>query len=489
MFPKTIAQKIMLFYILGIAVTIGLSMILLYDIWIIKQKIEIEESISSLFEIVQEIRRTEKNFFLYKNESDYNENLKYIENAKNFIKNNKFEGLKIKNAVKEFSETLQSYEELMLQLKGKINSPSAYVLERSIREKGKLLTYIAENIKNTERKIIKDGLNNILKYSIFGIIIFFIIPFIFLGLGFTKLISRTLKELESQIKGITEGKIYQIQTKSQDKEIISLVNAFNKLLKELESKQRQLIQAEKLSSLGTLLSGIAHELNNPLSNISTSCQILIEEIENPDTEYKKELLQAIESQTERAKNIIRTVLEFSRRKELTKENIPASKLINETLLLIKGEVPTKVNLSVDIEDNLSIYADKQKIQQVLINIIKNAIEACGDEGEVSIKAYSYSQEAFERYFILKEEGKCIGEIPCNKEFSCIEIKDTGPGIDPENLLRIFEPFFTTKEVKGSGLGLFIAQELIKDHNGCICVDSTLGKGTTFIIMLPRNGND
>lgn len=489
MFPKTIAQKIMLFYISGIAVTIGLSMILLSDIWIIKQKIEVEESISSLFETIQEIRRTEKNFFLYKNESDYNENLEYIENVKNFIKNNKFEGLKIENAIKEFSETLQSYEELMLQLKGKINSPSAYVLERSIREKGKLLTHIAENIKNTERKIIKDSLNNILKYSIFGIIIFFVIPFIFFGLGFTKLISGTLKQLESQIKEIAEGKVYQIQTKSHDKEIVSLVNAFNKLLKELESKQKQLIQAEKLSSLGTLLSGIAHELNNPLSNISTSCQILIEEIEDSDTEYKKELLQAIESQTERAKNIIRTVLDFSRRKELSKENILASKLIDETLLLIKGEIPTKVNLSVDIEDNLSIYADKQRIQQVLINIIKNAIQASGNEGKVSIKAYSYSQEAFDRYFILKEEGKCIGEIPCNKEFSCIEIKDTGPGIDTENLLRIFEPFFTTKEAKGSGLGLFISQELIKDHNGCICVDSTLGKGTTFIIMLPRNGND
>lgn len=180
MFPKSIAQKIMLFYISGIAVTIGLSMILLSDVWIVKQKIELEENISNLFETMQEIRRTEKNFFLYKNESDYNENLEYIKNVKDFIKNNKFEGLKIENAIKEFSETLQSYEELMLQLKGKINSPSAYALEKSIREKGKLLTHIAENIKTTERKIIKDSLNNILKYSIFVIIIFFVIPFIFL---------------------------------------------------------------------------------------------------------------------------------------------------------------------------------------------------------------------------------------------------------------------------------------------------------------------
>jgi len=118
------------------------------------------------------------------------------------------------------------------------------------------------------------------------------------------------------------------------------------------------------------MSGIAHELNNPLSNISTSCQILLEELEDADTQYKKELLQAIESQTERAKNIIKTVLDFARRKELKKETISAQKLIEDTIIFIKGELPTKMNLSVEVENNLSIYADKQKIQQVLLNLIK-----------------------------------------------------------------------------------------------------------------------
>lgn len=485
MFPKSIAQKIMIFYIAGIFVTVGLSLIVLSDIWLIKQKIELEGNISNLFETIQEIRRTEKNFFLYKNEVDYNDNLSYIKTVKNFIKNQKFEGLKIGNAIQELSDTLQNYETLMLQLKENISSPSVTSLEQSIREKGKILTHIAENIKTTEHKIIKDSLNNILKYSIVLIIIFFIIPFILFGLGLTRLISGPLKDLENKMKKIAEGKIYYIEVKSKDKEILSLVETFNKVLKELEAKQKQLIQAEKLSSLGTLMSGIAHELNNPLSNISTSCQILLEELEDSDTQYKKELLQAIGSQTERAKNIIKTVLDFSRRKELKKETIPAQKLIEDTIIFIKGELPTKMNLSVEVENSLSIYADKQKIQQVLLNLIKNAIHACDNNGEIKIKVYSSTQEALDKHLFLKKEGKCVGELSVNKEFIIIEVQDNGPGIPPEILSKIFEPFFTTKESKGSGLGLFITQELIRDHDGCICVDSVAGRGTTFIIMLPK----
>ena len=485
MFPKSIAQKIMIFYIAGIFVTVGLSLIVLSDIWLIKQKIELEGNISNLFETIQEIRRTEKNFFLYKNEVDYNDNLSYIKTVKNFIKNQKFEGLKIENAIQELSGTLQNYEALMLQLKENISSPSVTSLEQSIREKGKILTHIAENIKTTEHKIIKDSLNNILKYSIVLIIIFFIIPFILFGLGLTRLISGPLKELENKMKKIAEGKIYYIEVKSKDKEILSLVETFNKVLKELEAKQKQLIQAEKLSSLGTLMSGIAHELNNPLSNISTSCQILLEELEDSDTQYKKELLQAIESQTERAKNIIKTVLDFSRRRELKKETIPAQTLIKDTIIFIKGELPTKMNLSVEVENSLSIYADKQKIQQVLLNLIKNAIQACDNNGEIKIKVYSSTQEALDKHLFLKKEGKCVGELSVNKEFIIIEVQDNGPGISPEILSKIFEPFFTTKESKGSGLGLFITQELIRDHEGCICVDSVADRGTTFIIMLPK----
>lgn len=485
MFPKSIAQKIMLFYIAGILVSIGISAIVLSEIWLIYKKIELQESISNLFEGIQEVRRTEKNFFLYGNEQDYEENLMYIRIVKNILEKENFEGLKIEKEFKNLYDTLQRYEQLMLSLKEKIHSKEAQLLETKIREKGKTLISIAEYIKKYEHKLIKDNLNKILNYSFLLIGLFFVIPFICFGLALTRAIIKPLQELETKMQEVAQGKINAIQVKSNDKEIKSLVDTFNKMLKELDNKHKQLIQAEKLSSLGTLLSGIAHELNNPLSNISTSCQILIEEIEDADIEYKKELLQAIESQTERAKNIIKTVLDFSRRKDLSKEKIGVQNLIEETIILIKGEIPTKVNLVLDVEKEISINADKQRIQQALLNLIKNAIHAAEPEGEVIIKAYSANQEGFDRVLSLKNQGRCIGEFPCNKESIVIEVKDNGAGIPPEIVSKIFEPFFTTKEGKGSGLGLFITQELIKDHDGCICVESEVGKGTTFIVMLPE----
>jgi len=485
MFPKSIAQKIMLCYIVEIFIIISISAIFLSEIWVVYKKIELHESISNFFEAIQEVRRTEKNFFLYGNEQDYKENLMYLKSIKEIIEKENFERLKIQNEVKNLYATVQSYEQMMIVLKEKIHSKEAQLLETKIREKGRILTSTAEYIKKYEQKIIKNSLNKILNYSFLFIGLFFIIPFIVIGLLLTRTIIKPLQELETEMQEIANGKIDAVQLKSKDKEIKSLVEAFNKMLKELDNKHKQLIQAEKLSSLGTLLSGIAHELNNPLSNISTSCQILIEELEEADTKYKKELLQAIESQTERAKNIIKTVLEFSRRKDLSKEKINVQKLIEETIILIKGEIPTKVNLILDIEKELFINVDKQRIQQALLNLIKNAIHAAEPEGEVNIKAYLSNQDVLDKILSLKNQGRCIGEFPCNKESVVFEVKDNGAGIPSEIISKIFEPFFTTKEHKGSGLGLFITQELIKEHDGCICVESEVGKGTTFTLILPK----
>jgi signal transduction histidine kinase len=485
MLIRSISQKIMLFYIAGIFVSISISSIVLSEIWLIYKKIELQESISNLFEVIQEVRRTEKNFFFYGNEQDYEENLNYIKIVKNIIEKQNFKGLKIEKEFKNLYATLLSYEQMMIDLKEKIHSKEAHLLETKIREKGKTLISIAEYIKNYEQKIIKDNLNKILNYSFLLIGLFFVIPFIWFGLALTKVIIKPLQELETKMQEVAEGKINVIEVKSDYKEIKSLVDTFNKMLKELDNKHKQLIQAEKLSSLGTLLSGIAHELNNPLSNISTSCQILIEELEEADTEYKKELLQAIESQTERAKNIIKTVLEFSRRKDLSKEKINVRNLIEETIILIKGEIPTKVNLILDVEKELFINVDKQRIQQALLNLIKNAIHAAEPEGEVNIKAYLSDQDVLDKILSLRNQGRCIGEFPCNKESVVFEVKDNGAGIPSEIISKIFEPFFTTKEHKGSGLGLFITQELIKEHDGCICVESEVEKGTTFTLILPK----
>ena len=236
-----------------------------------------------------------------------------------------------------------------------------------------------------------------------------------------------------------------------------------------------------------MLSGVAHELNNPLSNISSSCQILTEEIADDDMKYKKELLSQIDEQTERARNIVRSLLEFSRSSEFKKETLPLKNLVEETIRFVKGQVPTKVDIEVSVPDDLAIFADKQRIQQVLLNLIKNAVEAISGEGIVYVKAQHRSaiqkadEEEPEIYNYLKYHGKCTVE----DDTVDIEISDTGSGIDADILPKVFDPFFTTKDVgKGSGLGLSIVHEIIVEHGGCIAVDSRVGSGTTFLIRLP-----
>ena len=158
-------------------------------------------------------------------------------------------------------------------------------------------------------------------------------------------------------------------------------------------------------------------------------------------------------------------------------------------MFVKGEIPAPVTVALDIPDDITIIADKQRLQQVFLNLIKNAVESINGEGNLSIRArkniLDLRKTEKEPCEYPRYRGKCTGECPVNKDTVDIEIEDTGLGIPPDVLPRIFDPFFTTKDVgKGSGLGLFIVQEIIEEHRGCIAVDSKVGGGTCFLIRLP-----
>jgi two-component system, NtrC family, sensor kinase len=359
------------------------------------------------------------------------------------------------------------------------------IFEKELRKVGKDIITVAENISKTERTYVQSLLNNsrnILVFSIISLIFMAIV----IGQILSRMVVRPLKMLEQSMGIIAEGKFERVAIDSHDREILSLANAFNTMLKELELRQRHLVQSEKLASLGTLLSGVAHELNNPLSNISSSCQILSEEIEDTDITYKKELLSQIDEQTDRARNIVRSLLEFSREKIFKKELIRLKELFEETIRFVKGQVPTNITIELNIPDEINIYADKQRMQQAFLNLIKNAIDSMSDTGDIHIKAARHSaidkiEGKAEIFNYLKYHGKCTLE----EDTVDIIINDSGPGIPQELISRIFDPFFTTKDVgKGSGLGLFIVHEIIEEHDGCIAVDSKINEGTTFLIRLP-----
>jgi signal transduction histidine kinase len=201
-----------------------------------------------------------------------------------------------------------------------------------------------------------------------------------------------------------------------------------------------------------------------------------------------ELTAQINEQTDRARNIVRSLLDFSRDREFKKESLSLKRIFEETIQFVRGQVPTRIAITLDVPGDIVIFADKQRIQQALLNLIKNALEAiASDGGSVAIKAEKrhamddVEDEKIGIYNYLKYRGKCT----LDQDTVDIEIRDTGSGIPLDVITKIFDPFFTTKDVgKGSGLGLFIVHEIIEEHDGCIAVDSEPGKGTTFLIRLP-----
>src|SRR3990172_890269 len=440
-FRPSIRQKITLGYYAIVVIIVGLSIFTFLELRFVEKKIMFGAAISDFFDTTLEIRRFEKNYFLYAKEIDYQENIRYVARAQEI-------------------------------LQGNIPGFNTIVLPQHVDS-------IKRNLQLLLARYQKILIISIITLSTLAIVI---------GQILSRMVVRPLQSLEESMGVIAEGKFERVAIDSKDREIVSLTNAFNKMLKELELHERHLIQSEKLASLGTLLSGVAHELNNPLSNISSSSQILAEEIEESDTAYKKELVSQINEQTDRARNIVRSLLEFSRDKEFKKERLPLKKILEETIQFVKGQVPTKIAINLSVPDDIIIFADKQRIQQAFLNLIKNAIESIStDEGMVSITAKKRraadkgEEDITGIYNYLKFRGKCTIE----DDTIDIEVRDTGSGIQPELLPKIFDPFFTTKDVgKGSGLGLFIVYEIIEEHDGCIAVDSEIGKGTTFFIKLP-----
>ena len=229
--------------------------------------------------------------------------------------------------------------------------------------------------------------------------------------------------------------------------------------------EANLIQNEKLAAVGQLAAGVAHEINNPLSAIIANAQLLIRDL--PDADIQ-ELLKLIETAGLRASQVVRNLLDFARKEQYNFDRIDLNDTINASLSLIQHKLVSRpIHLSCDLQENLpKIYASRDHLQGVWINLVMNAIDAIENEhGRV---------EVVSRFVV--------------NEFR-VMINDNGIGIPPERVSRIFEPFFTTKATgRGTGLGLSVCQRIVKQHGGCIQVESQAGEGTRFTVIIPENPN-
>lgn len=459
-FFRSLKEKLLAGYLIGFFLMLGITLINLNNFTKMQSIVLESEAVSELIDTILEVRRYEKNYFLYGQEEDLKELKGYLLKLEEILKKNKSDIVTFVNYefVISLKKNITEYEKLLNQLQENNNPYNPY-LEEKIRNIGREIAQNAEKLAEIKKEKLKNLISSTKKILIISI--FFITLFGFIvGAIFYRMFVMTLMIFEKHMNKIAEGEYYYIPTISTDREMVSLSKAFNRMLEELELRQTHLIQKEKLASIGTLLFGIVHELNNPLNNISTSCQILKEELESEDIEFKRELLSQIESETDRARDIVRSILDYS--KTGKKETVNLNVALKEAIRLIKAEIPPKIEIIMDIPEDITLYADPQQIKQVFLNLIKNSIEAIEGSGQIRIIARMSEEEEVE-----------------------IKVSDTGKGIPPQVLSRIFDPFFTTKDSKkGYGLGLFVTHHIIKEHGGTINVTSSQGEGTTFIIKLP-----
>ena len=466
----SIRNKVILGFFLSIIAFVGVGIIAYRNLLTIERKIEFMVKGNELHDTLLEARRYEKNFLLYGQRDSYEDALAYLERAKEvYLRiHPDVRGLKGVSYLERLENEMLRYGQLLRELvaeKGKDNpSPrSKDEIEAEIRQVGKDLVDLSLRLSEFEHTRVQQIVR-----SLKAKILFFAAILLLLGLFLTVLVSRKivrpLTVIEKTTQRIAQGDFKLLPVVQTRDETQSVVEAFNKMISELEKRQDQLVQAQKLSSLGVLTSGIAHQLNNPLNNISTSCQILQEEIADGNSEFIRKLLNNIDQEVDRARDIVKGLLEFSREREFQQNWVNLENLVIRTTRLISSQLPAGVEIFTEIPEDLDIYADAQKLQEVLLNLLLNASQAMPNEvGRITITA-------------LKDKRAKQVEIL---------VKDSGCGIPEDHLPHIFDPFFSTKEVGyGTGLGLSVAHGIIEQHKGTLSVESKAGEGSVFTIRLP-----
>lgn len=336
-------------------------------------------------------------------------------------------------------------------------------------------------------------------FYVIGISVCFVLFFSFsIGILLQRLIYIPLKDLESGAGKIASGDLsFDIPVRNDD-EFGHVADSFNnmttalnnsrmelqKLVDSLESKvkertqelsivEAEVEQGEKLASIGLLASGIAHELNNPLTGVLTFSSLLRKKMQ--DGSEDAEDLDLVIRETKRCASIIKRLLDFSREKIPTRGLFNLNQIIEETVHFIDRSASLQnIRITTDLDPELpQLWGDADLIKQVILNLLVNAEQAIEAHGNISVES---------RRCIATDHPQLGVE---DLQMVEIAIKDTGCGISEANLQRIFDPFFTTKGVgKGTGLGLSVSHGIIKAHGGRLKVESIVGEGSTFHIYLP-----
>ncbi|MEJ2637976.1 MAG: HAMP domain-containing sensor histidine kinase [Desulfosarcinaceae bacterium] len=452
--------------LIGLLIWLSNLSIIYFEINSVNQATLDLEKYEDLYNTILEIRRYEKNFLLYQDRADFDETLNQFDHTRRLLDDLSTKaGIGGRSYVRNgLASALSNYGHLLSPL-GKaqqFKAPDETVQEQ-IRAIGKRMVDLSHELLAEGKNRVTVAAQRALRWPVISMGLILVVFAIGAVLVNRKVI-QPLASLEQATTKIGRGDFGLIHhPKRVESEVDRLILAFNRMAQELEARQEQIIHSRKIASLGTLVSGVAHELNNPINNIILTIDSLTGSRKFTD-ERRLAMLNDILNQAVRASEIVKNLLDFSRSDTALIEDLDLVHVLKETIRITENEITVnKIKLHLDLADDLpSIRGNRQALHQVFINLLTNAIHAMPSGGELSVSAASDAK------------GKIV-----------IEVRDTGSGIAEKHLPYIFDPFFTTKKVgEGTGLGLSVSYGIIKKHGGRITVGSSPGKGSRFTVVLP-----
>jgi signal transduction histidine kinase len=469
--PRTLRSQIMMSFVICFAFMAALIALNYSNFSQLSRSMQFFELAEGLNSNILEMRRYEKNFFLYRQNFSYEENVTYTNQLALTLQRDKdtlIEAIGQDN-FNLFGKYVQEYAALMSKLQASCEADGCVELQALIRGVGQNLLTLADQLVAVERRTIHGLLQQMIPLPLISLLLLVVLlGFVVFFIG--EKVIRPLARITRESEAVAQGTFERITPYGDDKnEIHHLVAAINRMVGELEKRREQLVQSRKIASIGTLTAGIAHEINNPINNISLILESLLEDENTMDDAERQRLYQEAMDQADRASEIVKNLLEFSRASHPRMEETSLEEVVDKTFRLVKNELDLHhIRFIKEVNSDFPpLHLDKSGLQQVLLNLFMNSIQAMESGGELKVVIRS-------------------AEAPAEAR---IDISDTGPGIAPEHIDQVFDPFFTTKKVGiGTGLGLSVSYNIIKKNGGRMEVNSRLGQGACFTIFLPLAGH-
>ena len=465
--------QINLAFLLIFLFVLAISVALVLNMYSVESRMRWLEIVNEFVAEIDQTRRFEKNYFLYG--SNLNDAVENAFRANDLLDRNSEEigkllgkggqAVVLKN-IKEYEGLLQQLEKL--EQKGTKDAQyqrAKHEIEPQLRKYGHQLLSYGQDLMQREKKSLTDAIARSRHITIFALVILLIflgVHAFFLG---TRLL-RTIKRFSNYAQRIASGDYTPIMpARFYRDEFTELAVAFNRMIQDLENREAVLIQSHKMRAVGTLTAGVAHELNNPLNNITLTADMLFEDYDTLSDAERKEMIGDVVNEAGRSKKIISNLLDFARESGSQLEPLDLVHLLKETINLASNQIKLSgIKIEFQTADNLPrVHGDSQQLEQVFLNLILNAIDASPKGSKIQV-------------IIVPAD---------DPHYLAVKIIDFGSGIPRHILSSIFDPFFTTKgKGKGTGLGLSVSQGIVGKHGGRIRVSSREGAGSSFTVTLP-----